>query len=121
MARAKTSARRAGSSRSTKSKAFNPKSFQGVELKVGTKLEEHDPDLRLKEVGLVREALLEALLDGDHEAFKEILCAHLETVNKDALSARSGVARTTLFRMLAPRSNPTLKNVAKVLKLLKAG
>lgn len=122
MGKTKTSEQRERSSRDIKSKTFDPETFKGIELKEGValKLKDHDPNARLRDIKLVREALLQSLMDGDHEAFKEILRSHLETVNKDILAVRSGVARTTLFRMLAPRSNPTLKNVAKVFRVLKA-
>lgn len=121
MGRPKTSKPSGKSSRNAKSKPFDPHTFKGIELRKDVKLEDHNPEIRLRDINLVREALFEALVDGDHEGFKEILRTHLETVNKEALADRSGVARTTLFRMLAPRSNPTLKNVAKVFKFLKAG
>ena len=119
MAKTKTSELRERSSRNTKSKPFHIDSFKGIELKDGVHLTNHDPRIRLRNRKLVLKALLEALLDGDHEAFKEILRGHLETMNKDRLAASSGVARTTLFRMLSPNSNPTLKNVAKVFRILK--
>lgn len=129
MAKTKTLGKHEGFSRKSKSKkitssrSFDLKTLQEVKLKPGAsaKLEDHNPDERLRDVKLVQRALLEALLDGDHETFKAVLRAHLETVNKDELSGRSGVARSTLFRMLAPSSNPTLKNVARVCRMLKAG
>lgn len=64
------------------------------------------------------EALTEALMDGDTQAFKEILAAHLEVVQKKSFYERAGLSRRTLYRMLAPGGNPTLENIARVVKAI---
>lgn len=119
MGRVKTSAKRERSSRSTKSKAFNIEEMPLVKLKKGAKLEEHKPDVSLKDRALIRKALVEAFFEGDVEGFKEILAAHLRALSKDEISKNTGVSRATVFRMLDRKSNPSFENVAKVVSTLK--
>lgn len=57
---------------------------------------------------------------GDTEGFKDILGGYLATVNKAALLRTTNLSRTTLFRMIEPDSNPTLENVAEIMRVLKA-
>jgi|GEM_PF-439752 len=122
MAKAKTSRQRGESLRTTsKSKPFNLDKFEVVTLKKGAPIKAYDPKATLRDSRFVGAALIEALIEGDVEAFKEILKAHVETLGKDFVAARSGVSRSTVFRMLEPGSNPTLNNVAKVFRALKAG
>ena len=120
MAKAKTFKKRGKSSRTPRSKPFDINKVKGIKLRDEIVLEDYDPDIGLADVESVGKALIQCLFEGDNEAFKEILSAHLEVVNKDILSKRSGVSRSTLFRMLGPDSNPTLKNVLKLCKALKA-
>ncbi len=119
MGRVKTSAKREKSLRITKSKPFNVEQMSLVKLKKGVKLEEHNPDVFLKDSKLVREALIQAFFEGDTDGFKEVLAAHLRAVNKDDISKQTGVSRATVFRMLDSGSNPSFENVAKVVSTLK--
>jgi DNA-binding phage protein len=118
MAKTKTSGRRGKSLRRTDSK-FDPDKFEYVSLKSNAPVEKHDPKARLRNRRFIAKALFEAFTDGDTKAFKEILKAHLESANKNNVALRSGVPRSTVFRMLEPESNPTLDNIAKVLRILK--
>lgn len=59
-------------------------------------------------------------MDGDADAFKEILSAHLEIVNKESFYKAAGLSRRTLFRMLGPDGNPTLSNIARVVTAIAA-
>lgn len=120
MDKAKTSQGRAKSSRKSKSKGFDIHQMDAVTLKKGLKFETHDPKKALSDLNLISAALIESLMDGDVEAFKEILTAHLNTMKKDALAKSSGVSLRTIFRMLEPGSNPTLNNLAKVFHALRA-
>ena len=63
-------------------------------------------------------ALWQCLIENDVEEFKEILKAHLETLNKEELVKETGLSRRTLFRMLSPEGNPTLKNLSAILNKL---
>jgi probable addiction module antidote protein len=66
----------------------------------------------------VIKALTEALTDGDAQAFKEILAGHLEAVQKESFYQEAGLSRRTLYRMLAPSGNPTLENIARVVRAI---
>lgn len=90
-----------------------------LELRRNVKLIEHDPRKTLRNVGLIYEALMQSLSDGDVEAFKEILGAFLEVTNKDKFAKRAKVPKRTLFRMISPDGNPTLDTIAKVVHALK--
>jgi len=106
MARAKTS----------KKRAF---SFDGMpvsRLKRGAPIANYDPKTLLRSRKLVVEALTQALTDGDAEAFKEILAAHLEVVQKESFYRKAGLSRRTLYRMLAPGGNPTLANIVRLVR-----
>jgi DNA-binding phage protein len=114
--KAKTSVKRKRSSRQIKGKAFDIRSIQFVKIRpeILATAVNFDSAEELSDPVLVGQVLLECLMEGDHEAFKEILHGHLMTVNKGVFSKKTGIARSTLFRMLSPNSNPTLKNVAKL-------
>ena len=83
------------------------------------KLEEHNPDTFLKNPKFIRAALAEALFDGDVDAFKDILAAHIRVISKDEIAKKTGVSRATVFRMLDHNSNPSFENVLKVVRTLK--
>lgn len=87
-------------------------------LKRGPRITDHDPKVALRDRKLVIEALTEALMDGDAQAFKEILAAHLEVVQKESFYEEAGLSRRTLYRMLAPSGNPTLENIVRVVKAI---
>jgi probable addiction module antidote protein len=87
-------------------------------LKRGAHVTDHDPKVALRDRKLVIASLAEALTDGDAQAFKEILAAHLEVVQKESFYAEAGLSRRTLYRMLAPSGNPTLENIARVVKAI---
>ena len=72
----------------------------------------------LSDRAAVASALMECLMIGDPEGFKEILSSHLEVVNKSAFAKRAGIPERTLFRMLTPAGNPTLENIARVFSVL---
>ncbi len=99
---------------------FSLKDIKPVQFKKGVVLERHSPREHLKDPKFVYKALIEALRDGDSEAFKEILSAHLEVVNKEEFSKRAKIPKRTLFRILSPEGNPTLDNVAKLVHALDA-
>ncbi len=108
MAKAKTSAKR----------GFSFESMPELRLKKGTKAIKHDATKTLLDPEFVSKALIQSLKDGDAEAFKEILAAHLSVTNKDKFSAKADIPRRTLFRMLSPEGNPTLDNIARIVHAL---
>ena len=108
MAKAKTSQKR----------AFSFSAMPAQRLKRGAPVADHDPKAAFRDRKLVISALTEALTDGDAQAFKAILATHLEVVEKESFYQEAGLSRRTLYRMLAPSGNPTLENIARVVKAI---
>ena len=92
--------------------------------KSGTKfLKEHEPfkDDLLKDPKIVMEALIDCICFGDTEGFREVLTAHLATVNKTNLAKKSGLGRRTLYDLIDPKKdfNPELSTVSAIIQALK--
>ncbi len=87
-------------------------------LKKHVLITRHHAAAKMADPRFIMKALTQALLEGDAEAFKEILAAHLEVTNKESFYKRAGISRRTLFRMLAPEGNPTLSNIARVVSAI---
>jgi DNA-binding phage protein len=93
--------------------------------KSGTKsLKAHVPftSKELKDAKLVIETLLECIRSGDVESFREVLTAHLMTVNKAGLAKKSGIGRRTLYDLMDPNKefNPELSTISAVIRSLAA-
>lgn len=91
----------------------------------GTKsLKEHVPfaSKELKDPGLVAETLLECIKTGDLDSFRDVLIAHLMTVNKVAIAKKAGIGRRTLYDLIDPKKefNPELSTVSAVIRALAA-
>lgn len=108
MAKAKTSPKR----------AFSFERIPSRKLLPGARVVNHQPQIALANRKLAIRALTEALTDGDTEAFKEILAGHLAAVHKGMFVSEAGISRRTLYRMLAPEGNPTLENIARVVRAI---
>ena len=108
MAKAKTSAKR----------GFSFDGMRELNLKKNSKVIKHNSSKIFLDPEMVSQALIQSLKDGDSEAFKEILAAHLSVTNKDEFSEKSSISRRTLFRMLSPEGNPTLDNIARIVHAL---
>lgn len=72
-----------------------------------------------------RSALLtdatDALLAGEADAARSILRDYINaTVGFEALAVETGIAVKSLHRMFGPRGNPTVSNLARVLRALEA-
>jgi probable addiction module antidote protein len=78
----------------------------------------YSPSEQLKNKNFVARALIECLQDGDAEAFKEILGAHLDVINKTQFAAKTRIPERTLYRMVSEQGNPTLDNIARVVHAL---
>ncbi len=76
----------------------------------------------LKNSKLVIETLLECIRTGDIESFREVLTAHLMTVNKTKIAAKSGLGRRTLYDLMDPKKdfNPGLSTVSAIIQSLAA-
>jgi DNA-binding phage protein len=87
-------------------------------------LREHAPfaSRELKDSHLVAEALLDCIKSGDVESFREVLVAHLMTMNKTAIAKKAGIGRRTLYDLMDPTKefNPELSTISAVIKSLAA-
>jgi DNA-binding phage protein len=93
--------------------------------KSGTKsLRVHEPfaSPELKDSRGVAETLLECIRSGDLGSFREVLTAHLMTVNKVAIAKKAGIGRRTLYDLIDPKKefNPELSTVSAVIRALAA-
>lgn len=104
--------------RTSRKHGFSFDAIPSRRLKRGARGSDYDPKAALLDRKFIIESLTEALVDGDPEAFKEILAAHLEVVQKESFYEKAGLSRRTLYRMLAPGGNPTLENIARVVKAI---
>lgn len=85
-----------------------------------TNLTKHDP---VKTFATVTKrqlvsTLADCLLDGDIDSFKEVLTVYISTHNKAQMAKKLKMSRATLYNMLSPEGNPTLDNIAKLLKAI---
>jgi DNA-binding phage protein len=76
----------------------------------------------LKDPHLVAETLLECIKTGDIESFREVLMAHLMTVNKAAIAKKAGIGRRTLYDLIDLKKdfNPELSTISALIRALAA-
>ena len=74
----------------------------------------------LKNPETVAEALLDCIRFGDMESFREVLAAHLETVNKADFARKTGIGRRTIYDLIDPETdfNPRLSTVSAIMEEL---
>ncbi len=99
-------------------KTFDIKLLKPIKLKTKKKLFNNNAIDFFRNQKKVTAALLQALLDGDKEAFHEIFSGYLSVVNKEELSRRSKVPIATIRRMAAG-SNFNVDNLLKVTSVLR--
>ena len=84
----------------------------------------HEPftSKELKDANLVSETLLDCIKTGDLDSFREVLVAHLMTVNKTEISKIAGVGRRTLYDLMDSKKefNPELSTVSAIIRALAA-
>ncbi len=76
----------------------------------------------LKDAKLVKQVLVEALMQNDMETFQDVLIGHLRTASKSGLSSKTGLGRQTLYDLINEEKefNPTLNTLAAILKAIAA-
>ncbi|PIP95057.1 MAG: hypothetical protein COW00_17815 [Bdellovibrio sp. CG12_big_fil_rev_8_21_14_0_65_39_13] len=76
----------------------------------------------LKNTDLVADTLLECIKTGDLDSFREVLTAHLMTVNKTQIAKLAGVGRRTLYDLIDPAKefNPELSTISAIIRALVA-
>jgi probable addiction module antidote protein len=76
----------------------------------------HDPSAIFKNHKVIKNALTEALFDGDKEAFVEILEGYVRVHNILEVCRRTGLSRTVVYEAIGENGNPSLDTVCKILK-----
>jgi probable addiction module antidote protein len=113
MGKIQTSKKREKSLKNT-SKASSGK----LRLKPSAKIYDYSAASELRNPQFIAAAIADALMDGDAEAVREILFAHLKQVHKDNFFKDAGISRRAMFKLMKPNANPTLESLAKVCKAL---
>ena len=74
----------------------------------------------LKDSKIVTEALWDCIQTGDIESFRELLVAHLITVNKTHLAKKTGLARRTIYDIIDPakKFNPEFSTIVALIQAL---
>ena len=93
--------------KTSRKRGFSFDAMPSRRLKRGAPVTDHDPKASLADRKFIIEALTEALMNGDAQAFKEILAAHLEVVRKESFYERAGLSRRT------PEGLPLLQESAR--------
>jgi hypothetical protein len=92
---------------------FNIDSLTPIKVKKGKSLFKNNSVEFFKDSKLVAEALSEAILDGDKDAFHDIIIGYLSVINKEELSKKSKVPIATIRRMAAG-ANFNINNMLKL-------
>ncbi len=85
----------------------------------GVKLIKHDPSLIFKNHKEIKKALSEALIDGDKEAFVEILSGYVRTHNILEVCRRTKLSRTVVYEAISENGNPSLETLCKIMTSFK--
>ncbi len=78
----------------------------------------HDPfSPELSDPKFIKQAVLQALIDCDLEAVRDLLIAHLQTVNKSKLATKTKLGRQTLYDLMDSKKefNPSIKTLTTIL------
>lgn len=92
---------------------FKLDSLKPIRIAKGKKLFKDSSIEFFKDGKAVAEALSEAILEGDKEAFHDIISGYLSMINKEELARRSKVPIATIRRMAAG-ANFNIDNMLKV-------
>src|ERR1019366_8659518 len=85
----------------------------------GVLLKAHDPSAIFKDHKAIKQALMEALFDGDKEAFVEILSGYVRTHNILEVCRRTGLSRTVVYEAIGEGGNPSLDTLCKIMTSFK--
>lgn len=81
----------------------------------GVKLTKHDPSLIFKNHKEIKKALSEALIDGDKDAFVEILSGYVRAHNILEVCRRTKLSRTVVYAAIGVNGNPSLETLCKIM------
>lgn len=106
-----------GKAKTSKKQKSSLASISTVKLKRGVRVSSWHPTDELLDEKKLAQALFQCLKDGDSEAFKEILFAHLDAKVKTKLAKERGVSARTMYAALSESGNPSLNTIAKLVQL----
>lgn len=66
----------------------------------------------------LKEAITEALFEADYDTFKGCIAILLDKCDYSEITKKTGLTKSTLYRMCEPDANPTLENIGKVLNYI---
>jgi len=92
---------------------FNIHSLTPIKIKGRKTLFKNDSVEFFKDPKAVADSLAQAILEGDKNAFHDIISGYLSVINKEELSRRSKVPIATIRRMAAG-ANFNIDNMLKV-------
>ncbi|MBC7743382.1 MAG: hypothetical protein H7061_14390 [Bdellovibrionaceae bacterium] len=81
----------------------------------GIRLQTHDPIAIFKRHKEIKKALSEALIEGDKEAFVEILSGYVRAHNILEVCRRTGLSRTVVYEAISEGGNPSLDTLCKIM------
>jgi probable addiction module antidote protein len=87
-----------------------------VKVKKGVVSTPHDPNKFLRDSSKIRQALTEAMEEGDMEAFREILSAHVKAVGVQNIVERTHLTKSTIYSAIKEDANPTIETIFQILK-----
>ena len=90
-----------------------------VRLKPGANVRPHDPTITLRDPHFIREALWQALQEGDYESVIVIYRAHLRVLNRTRTAQALKVSRQYVHKMLKPSNTPSLRTFTAFMGLLR--
>lgn len=102
---------------SKKQKASLAKAPVFVKLKPNIKTSAWTPTAEILDVDSIKDTLIQALIEGDAEAFKEILTAHLEAKVKTKAAKEFGLSERTMYEALSEKGNPSLSTLTKIVQM----
>ncbi|MBI4056611.1 MAG: hypothetical protein HY399_03590 [Elusimicrobia bacterium] len=82
-----------------------------IKLKSTAGLKPFDSKKALADRDKVAMALAESIMEGDQEAFLEIMAAYIENLNKAGLAREAHIGRKTIYRILDKEANPRLGTI----------
>lgn len=102
---------------SKKRKASSVDKPEFVTLKSSVKTQSWHPTDELLDERKLGYALFSALKDEDIDSFKEILMAHLQAKVKTREAKAHGLSERTMYEALSDKGNPSLKTIAKIVRM----
>ena len=97
-----------------------PKKSQKKSMTVnGLRLTRHESSRIFNRHKEIKLALSQALIDGDKEAFVDILSGYVKAHNVLEVCKRTGLSRTVVYEAISESGNPSLDTLCKIMTSFK--